>query len=399
MRALLPFALLCSTPALAYELRRDSQGDVVRWQREIVFVVSPDIEKALGAPGAMAAIRAAIAELDEATTARQVSLREGATTGPGFELQAPNQNEIIVLSDWPYTDGALASTVVTLNARTDEILDTDIVFNVEQHTFRVLQAPMAAGQDLDDVQNTLTHELGHALGLMHNAEDRRVVMYPRASAGETGKRALQDDDRQGLVALYGALLQTPEAGPQQGCSSTGSASPLWLLALAMGGLLARRPGRTLVRAPVRRRRLTSWGVLVGVIGASGVAQAQVPQEPIGVVVVRAKVAHRLPSRPGLIVTSLDVVLEACVGSSCERVNRLTVPGGRLGDLEQIVEHHPVPQLGERLGLARKNGRFVIYRLAERDETVRFDALLLKSASPQKADVAPGPLPQALVPAK
>lgn len=399
MRALLPFALLCSTSVFAYELRRDSQGDVVRWQKEIEFVVSPSIEEALRAPGSLRAIRAAIAELDEATSARRVALREGATTGPGFELQDENQNEILVLADWPYTDGALASTVVTLNARTDEILDTDIVFNAEQHTFRVLEAPMAAGQDLDDVQNTLTHELGHALGLMHNAEDRRVVMYPRASAGETGKRALQEDDRQGLAALYGELLQTPEAGPQQGCSSTGGASSLWMVALALGVLLLRQPRRAAVLIRARRSRSTKLGLFVGVVGAASVAGAEAPQQPISVVVVRAKVAHRLPSMPGLIVTSLDVELEACVGASCERVNRVTVPGGRLGELEQIVEHHPVPQLGERLGLAKKNGRFVIYRLANTEESTRFGALLVKSGTPQSPAAAPAAAPQALVPAK
>ncbi|MDP3231543.1 MAG: matrixin family metalloprotease [Myxococcales bacterium] len=403
MRALLSLlVLLVPLTVSAFELRTDSQGDVVKWRREVIFIVDPALGQILGDATALEAVKSAIAEIDAATPELKVTVKEGPVRGPGYELDrdATNQNEILALTDWPYTDSALASTVVTLNARTDEILDTDIVFNAEQHVFRVLTAPMAAARTFDDVQNTLTHELGHALGLMHNPMDERVVMYPRASAGEVGKRVLQEDDRDGLAALYGTSLVTPEAPPpQMGCSSTGGVGG-WALGLfVLGGLaLRRRPAPVLVR--VTRGARGALVVLGVLMAASAAAQ---PVTPVGVGVVRAKVSHRSPSAPGLIVTSLDVEFESCTTASCERATRVTVPGGRLGELEQIVEHHPVPALNEHLGLAKKNGRWVVFRLIEHRHAERFNALgppgLVRSAAPQTPAPAPGPVAQPVVPAK
>ncbi len=401
MRALALVVLSWSLTASAFELRTDSQGDVVKWQKSLVFVLDPTLSQKLGDVAAASAVRAAIAELDDATPELAVSVKDGEVHGPGYDLdaQAQNQNEIIALTDWPYTDGALASTVVTVNARTNEIIDTDIVFNCEQHTFKVLTSPTPSTMDVDDVQNTVTHEIGHALGLMHNPMDEDVVMFPRAAAGEVAKRVLRDDDRHGLEALYATAPVTPDVPQQQvGCSSS-SGGVAWAMGLAVVAVLAlRRP--TLARVIARRSNRRGLAALL-VAGGSTVAwtaQAQT-QTPIGVVVVKTKVCHRTAQLPGLIVTSMDAELEACATASCDRVMRVTVPGGKLGDLEQSVEHHPVPALGERLGLAKKNGRFVVYRLAVPEEASRFSALLSRSAAPQPASSEPAPLVQPAVSVK
>lgn len=403
MRALALVVLSWSLTASAFELRTDSQGDVVKWQKSLVFVLDPALSQKLGDVAAASAVRAAIAELDDATPELTVSVKDGEVHGPGYDLdpQAQNQNEIIALTDWPYTDGALASTVVTVNARTNEIIDTDIVFNCEQHTFKVLTSPTPSTMDVDDVQNTITHEFGHALGLMHNSIDEGVVMFPRAAAGEVAKRVLRDDDRRGLEALYSTAPVTPELPQQQvvGCSSSGG-GVAWAMGLALVAVFAmgRRP--KLVRVIARRSNRRGLGALViaGVSTLAWNAQAQT-QTPVGVVIVKTKVCHRTSELPGLIVTSMDAELEACATTSCERVMRVTVPGGKLGDLEQSVEHHPVPALGERLGLAKKNGRLVVYRLVVAEEASRFNALLLRSAAPQPAPSEPAALVQPAVSVK
>jgi uncharacterized protein (TIGR03382 family) len=387
--------MLGAATASAFELRKDSQGDVVRWQRPVTFIVDPGLAAAFQEPRAKQAVLAAIAEVEEATAELDVRMEEGAVKGPGFELNgAGNQNEILTLSDWPYTDGALASTVVTLNARTNEILDTDIVFNVEQHTFRVLDGP-AMRDDLDDVQNTLTHELGHALGLMHNAMDQRVVMYPRAAAGEIGKRVLQDDDRQGLAALYGVAPEGPvTSAPQMGCSASPTSAVPWIVGLALAGWLLQRRRPALVRVVARRSR--RFAIAAGLIAPGLLAGAAEAQErtPVMTGVVRTTVSHRAASHPGLIVTSLDVLAVTCVGTApCERQVRVTVPGGRLGDLEQLVEHHPVPAVGETVGLAQRRGRWIVYRLADPQDGARFEALLTGSAATQPRPSSPVSAPQ------
>jgi hypothetical protein len=60
----------------------------------------------------------------------------------------------------------------------------------------------------NDLQNMLTHELGHVLGLDHPCRDRfrcgEATMYFSAPAGETKKRDLDTDDIDGLCLLYGS---------------------------------------------------------------------------------------------------------------------------------------------------------------------------------------------------
>lgn len=402
MRALALVVLSWSLTASAFELRTDSQGDVVKWQRSLVFVLDASLSQKLGDVAAASAVRAAIAELDDATPELTVSVKDGEVHGPGYDLdpQAQNQNEIIALTDWPYTDGALASTVVTVNARTNEIIDTDIVFNCEQHTFKVLTSPTPSTMDVDDVQNTVTHEIGHALGLMHNPMDADVVMFPRAAAGEVAKRVLRDDDRHGLEALYASAPVVPEVPQQQvGCSSSGG-GVAWAMGLAVVAVLAlRRPKVARVLARRSNRRGLAALAIAGASGVALSAEAQPQpqlQTPVGVVVVKTKVCHRTAALPGLIVTTMDAELEACAASACDRVMRVTVPGGKLGELEQSVEHHPVPALGERLGLAKKNGRLVVYRLVVPEEASRFNALLVRSAAPQSASSEPAQLVQPAV---
>ena len=85
----------------------------------------------------------------------------------------------------------------------------------------------------NDIQNMVTHELGHVLGLDHPCRDRfrcgAATMYFSAPAGETKKRDLDTDDIDGLCLLYGAEW-VPE--------------PPLDLAVSGGGCTAGRPART-----------------------------------------------------------------------------------------------------------------------------------------------------------
>jgi hypothetical protein len=52
-----------------------------------------------------------------------------------------------------------------------------------------------------DVQNTLTHELGHALGLAH-APSQFSTMYATSQPGETSKRVLDSGSQEFLCEAY-----------------------------------------------------------------------------------------------------------------------------------------------------------------------------------------------------
>lgn len=53
------------------------------------------------------------------------------------------------------------------------------------------------------VENTLTHEFGHALGLDHST-DPDATMWPYTTSCETTRETLAQDDLDGLFSLYGA---------------------------------------------------------------------------------------------------------------------------------------------------------------------------------------------------
>jgi hypothetical protein len=56
-----------------------------------------------------------------------------------------------------------------------------------------------------DVQNIATHELGHWLQLndLYGGSDSEKTMYGYASKGETKKRSLETDDKNGIKYIYG----------------------------------------------------------------------------------------------------------------------------------------------------------------------------------------------------
>ena len=54
-----------------------------------------------------------------------------------------------------------------------------------------------------DVQNCFTHEPGHLLGLDDEVTKTSSTMYGSAELGETKKRSLAADDKNGIMEIYG----------------------------------------------------------------------------------------------------------------------------------------------------------------------------------------------------
>jgi hypothetical protein len=164
--------------------------------------------------------------------------------------------------------------VDTPGARADgTILDADIELNGVYFTFTT--TPMTAtprpGTTIADLENTLTHELGHVQGLAHTCWDhvrdapplddqgqmipdcngpvpdaiRMTTMFPYASMpGETSKRHLSDDDVRGICEIYPASAPPPACYGlvEGGCAvARRRPPPLTLeLAFALALLWARR---------------------------------------------------------------------------------------------------------------------------------------------------------------
>jgi MYXO-CTERM domain-containing protein len=152
---------------------------------------------------------------------------------------------------WEGESTTIATTLTTFSVSSGQIFDADIEINDapnpngSKFTFTTADAPRCPpGAPIVncvsiDVQNTITHEAGHTLGLAHSS-DPSATMAASAPPGETSKRVLGADDLEGICAIYprGAQTATSLGGPVEivpaasgcGCSSRdgGPSSALWL---------------------------------------------------------------------------------------------------------------------------------------------------------------------------
>lgn len=185
-----------------------------------------------------------------------------------------------------YDSATLALTTVSSQGR--RIYSADIEVNASDHRWADLVAHpelFAGDPSLQDLQNALTHEMGHVLGFAHTcvlggtlpvpldnlgnpipdcaAASPEVVattMFPSATPGDTGKRTLAPDDQQAACDVYPASKPLPCVAPDSdgGCGCTTARSsgrvPAAATIVLLGCLLARArrrraPGR---QAPGRR---------------------------------------------------------------------------------------------------------------------------------------------------
>lgn len=119
-----------------------------------------------------------------------------------------------IYGEWPYDSAMAAVTFRWFDNRSGALLDTDIAFNAVDY-------PWSIGGTSLDIQNSATHEVGHACGLGHSSVTE-ATMFGKTSSGETIKRTLHDDDLAGLDTIYGS--GGPTTSPSQGVSSGSSSS-------------------------------------------------------------------------------------------------------------------------------------------------------------------------------
>lgn len=159
--------------------------------------------------------------------------------------------------DMAYDLSALAVTTDTANTATGQIYDADVEVNLVDYQWAdVVKDPDLVG-DMD-LQNALTHELGHLIGLDHTcynalatttprpddntgtpipdcsdpgADVEATTMFPSANAGDTQKRTLAPDDQNAVCTIYS--VNNPPPALDAGCVQCATAGdPTWGGALA-----------------------------------------------------------------------------------------------------------------------------------------------------------------------
>lgn len=249
--------LTCTESGL-YQCRAGEEPKQVKWSKLCVNWYLNDAGSSdipLAADGTLAA------ELESAVTAsfdawnevscQNLKLVYGGLTDDNRSATDGTANIVVWRDDWRYASKtAFAITSVTYNPDTGLIADADIELNDEFNRFTTA----LQGAEID-VQNTLTHEVGHFVGLDHS-NLIAATMFANAGVGETQKRSLEQDDRDGVCSIYPTEMRDDacaEAPPHtkdsaddedEGCCATAparrSATPWGLVALLAGVMLIRR---------------------------------------------------------------------------------------------------------------------------------------------------------------
>lgn len=112
-------------------------------------------------------------------------------------------------SDLPFNppSSALAVTISTYKDP-NTIVDSDIFFNAQNFQWAVVNTDEEYNQY--DIENVLTHEIGHFLGLDHTSENSSeneapyidATMFFASRPGETFRRSLENQDVLGVQHLY-----------------------------------------------------------------------------------------------------------------------------------------------------------------------------------------------------
>jgi len=166
----------------------------------------------------------------------------------------PYENVVVFLpTGWPYEPNIIALTTNAFDPKTGRMLDSDIEINDQHFEFVIAEQGCEPVAGRTDLQNTITHEVGHVLGLDHppkEAQFAEETMFPSAPPCETTKRTLEMGDTGGICSIYPLGLPNapcfPPEGPTfdviamddgMGCSTTGAES---LLPILMVLVLGRR---------------------------------------------------------------------------------------------------------------------------------------------------------------
>lgn len=175
---------------------------------------------------------------------------ETTTLRAGPQREEPNPNVLAYVppDEWEGDRRAFAVTKIWYNGRNGHILGADILFNGNMDPFAICPEAGCPRDEVTDLANVLTHEVGHFLGLAHS-DVKGATMWCDAAPGDTDKRTLDADDIDGLCSMYGPsaygiALRKGSSGPSVhgesscsvGASRGGSMVPVATLVVLLLGV-------------------------------------------------------------------------------------------------------------------------------------------------------------------
>lgn len=144
----------------------------------------------------------------ESVGGSQIEFTRGAdvAAGPAGPTHVVMWDEAGETGYFPSNSGIVALTPISYDTGSGNILDADVIFNGIDYDWSTVGA-----DDTFDVQDVLTHELGHFIGLDHSPT-LGGSMWPYVSPKQWLHRSLSLDDRSGAIAVAEQPSQTRLSG-------------------------------------------------------------------------------------------------------------------------------------------------------------------------------------------
>lgn len=138
-----------------------------------------------------------------------------------------NENVVSYVTHWPSSlagDDVVALTSVVYTTDDGLILDADIRMNADHFNWEEI-TKVSYDFTRVDIQNIMTHEVGHFLGLDHSRERSYqgdgvatdATMWALTFPNEIKRRTLDEDDKAGVRAIY-----PEESAPDAACAPPSS---------------------------------------------------------------------------------------------------------------------------------------------------------------------------------
>ncbi|MEC9072492.1 MAG: matrixin family metalloprotease, partial [Myxococcota bacterium] len=234
---------------------------------EVSLVLDPDVPESVAEDLAQT-FEQAIKPWNDLSCVSTSLVIEGVESCPG-EIVDDGVNCVVWVDKpelWRWPSHLVGITLVHFEGDTGRIIDTDMEFN---GAFTTWSTGTECTDEHHDLWATVTHEVGHLLGLDHSNRPQatmNAVTFP----GDCKKRTLHEDDEETVCGLYAGIPYVTDGGSSAtdggnsgsgdasstgggdsggegnsvGCGATpGDSGPLWAMVIGAGWLASHRRRR------------------------------------------------------------------------------------------------------------------------------------------------------------
>ncbi|HLC77941.1 MAG TPA: matrixin family metalloprotease [Candidatus Nanoarchaeia archaeon] len=170
----------------------------VKWNPlPVSYVINPSNSQGLSEGFVTSTISASAETWDSATSSEVFSNTYAVNYSAQYGVQ--NFQNALVFGDYP-DSGVIGVTSVWYTRVGKRIVEFDMLLNTD-----FVWGDATLNSSAMDLQNIITHELGHSIGLddIYSTSCLSVTMYGYSTEGETSKRILETADIAGLQKMYG----------------------------------------------------------------------------------------------------------------------------------------------------------------------------------------------------